>query len=77
MFSHNISAISPINKLTKNAQILSIMSLMSGITIILNTVLECESESLDKGRSYTQMNIHISDCFFSRSSKYSESSDIC
>jgi len=27
----------------------------------------CESESIDQGRSYYQMNISISDCFFSRS----------
>jgi len=33
--------------------------------------MACESESVDQGRSYSTMNINISNCFFSRSSAYS------
>jgi len=36
----------------------------------------CESESLDQGRSYSQTNISISGCFFSRSSQYSGSGGV-
>ena len=31
----------------------------------------CENTSIDQGRSYENMNINISDCYFSRSSTYS------
>jgi len=39
--------------------------------IICNVGLGCESESIGQGRSYSQKNINISNCFFSRSSSYS------
>ena len=34
--------------------------------IICNVGLGCERESLDRGRSYIDKNINISNCFFSR-----------
>jgi len=39
--------------------------------IICNVGLSCESESIGQGRSYSQMNIDISNCFFLRSIAYS------
>ena len=44
--------------------------------IIFNVGFGCESESIGQGRSYSQKNINISNCFFSRSSSYSGSGGV-
>jgi len=48
----------------------SVAQLWLNNDIIWSLILGCENESIDQGRSYSQNNIGISDCFFSRSSLY-------
>jgi len=59
-----ISGINTLSKFSKKAIFTPIMPL-----IYVNLV--CESESIAQGRSYSQVNLSVSNCFFSRSSLYS------
>jgi len=57
--------------ITKNPSIVPIFSLwFNDNGIIWGVGLNCESESIDQGRSYVDKNINISLCFFSRYSLY-------
>jgi len=60
-----------ITKLLKNTRNAPIMLFLNSNCITWGIGMECENEIIDKGRSYSQMNINISDCFFSRTSVYS------
>ena len=57
-------------KSSKN-KILHIPSLLFRNDIIFGFEMGCESENIPQGRSYENDNIHITNCFFSRSSIYS------
>ena len=53
-----------------NTQYSSIIPQHNGNRFVCGTVFECEMEKISEGRSYSQNNITISDCFFIRSSEY-------
>jgi len=64
-----IYVINTIAEFLKNALIVPRLWLNDN-AIIWDVGFGCESESIDQGRSYSQMDIDISDCFFSRYSLY-------
>jgi len=68
-----LSLLKEVDKFLKNPKNYLIVPLLwlNDNEIICNVGLGCESESIDQGRSYFNVTIDISHCFFSRSSSYS------
>jgi len=61
-----------ITKFLKYSEIFQLMSFSCINDITWGVGLGCENESIEQGRSYSQMNINISYCFFSRYLSFSE-----
>ena len=62
------TAISIVKKYSKDFKIAN--NILFGPHLFGNGVLKCDNDNIDQGRSYSQMNIDISHCFFSRSTTF-------